>query len=299
MIKHFFKNGSLLGGTNVTIIGDGFNNQTTVIIGDNIYTNGSGGCLINYNNITLPTLPCSEKTYPIHIYVNNTKSLSNGTMTFTCSEQYTPVVTSIYPESINGSGIITLIGYNFGNDSSQTTIYIGNQSCVVQTVNSTYITCLIGGVETGNQSVTCNIGSIGNVVVPSNITLVGVPLVSTVSPPLGGCYGGQVITITGNGFSDNTTVYIGPIRCKVISVSVNDLKCVIEPTTVPYPDGNYTIDIWYGNDKYTGVSADFTFDSTITPNLTSLYPSSGSGGDTLTIDGYNFGLNMSHVKVLN
>lgn len=241
----------MLGGTNLTIRGDGFTNNTVVMIDDSYYTNGTNGTRITYEEISISTLPCTEGTSVIRIYVNGTRPIQNTTVNFECSSKYTPVITSIEPTEITGPGIIILTGYNFGNtlniiidvkkkirinnckslsgnDTSNTTVYIGNQSCIVQSANTTHITCELKGLESGPQPITCNIPGSGNTMVSQNVSVGGVPIVSTIEPSSGGVYGGGTITIDGNGFSANTTVNVGPNKCKVISVSVSNLTCQLE-----------------------------------------------------------------------
>lgn len=219
----------------MTIRGDGFTNNTVVEIDNKFYMNGTNGTHITYEEISITTVPCAEGSSVIRIYVNGTKPVQNTTMNFECSAKYTPVITSIEPTDITGPGIITLTGYNFGNDTMNTTVYIGSQSCIVQIVNATHIICELKGCESGPQPITCNIPSAGNTMVTQNVSVVGVPLVSTIEPSSGGVYGGGIITIDGNGFSANTTVNIGPNKCTVISVSVSNLTCQLEYN----PETNY------------------------------------------------------------
>ena len=98
----------------MTIIGDGFTNNTVVVINGTTYTNGTNGCIITYDRINITTLPCTEGSSVITVYVNGTKPLQNTTFTFDCSSTYTPVINTIYPANVTGTGTITLTGNNFG-----------------------------------------------------------------------------------------------------------------------------------------------------------------------------------------
>ena len=65
--------------------------------------------------------------------------------------------------------------------------------------------------------------------VNSNIQVTGYQLVKTISPAIGSINGGSLLTISGNGFTLNTTVLIGSSVCNVTYVSLDQLICITSP----------------------------------------------------------------------
>lgn len=107
--------GSVNGGTNIIITGDGFSNETTfVYIGETIYYPGVNLQVTN-DTIIVVTYPSKVGSYIIQVYVNNTSAGYSGLNTFNFSSDSTPLVESVYPSTINQTSLVTLIGSNFGN----------------------------------------------------------------------------------------------------------------------------------------------------------------------------------------
>lgn len=325
--------GSTEGGTNLTITGDGFSNQTVVVIDNTVYSNSS----VTYSEIVVSIVPGSNANHSIQIYVGQIEALQNETHTFEYSSEITPIVHSIWPEEITVGTEVTLTGENFGeyfilfiekidqvyqetfsnlrlrnlicyqftgNDSSQTTVQIGNQTCQIVFVNDTVIICSILGLDSGQQSVSVQIGNTGYSVISPNISIGGISNVSSIHPISGSVHGGQVITLTGNGFSPSTSVTIGPVNCTVISVSINEFKCKMELYETPMQNGSYPVSVWFDGSLYTESTIQFVFDTATSPWIVSVAESNsleplGKAGDILKIFGRNFGTDNASLKVIN
>jgi len=76
----------------------------------------------------------------------------------------------------------------------------------------------------------------------SSESITGYGTISSVFPSSGSIYGGQMVTISGNGFSDKTTVSFGSSMCKIIEYSINQLKCV----SSEHSEGSTNLIIKYG-----------------------------------------------------
>ncbi len=173
---------------------------------------------------------------------------------------------------------------------------MGNQTCTVVFHNATVLTCSLSGLDTNSQPISVSIAGLGNALINANVTISGKPGVATVYPSSGSVNGGQTVTLTGNGFSANTTVTIGGVLCKVVSFSVSELVCVTQPCSAHTVDEAYPLYVSFGGQVIsTGSIANFTCASSVTPIVTSISPVNGSVGDVLIVSGQNFG-NFSTVS---
>lgn len=149
--------GSIAGGTNLTLIGDGFErNNTLIIIGSSAYFQGQGA-EITENSISINTnaVPGNE-IHEIQVFVNNLKAVCDD-CSFEYAKSITPLIEAIHPIEVNGSTLMTLTGTFHETDSVKFNVMIGQQHCVSPTVASTTLTCRIDGLELGMNQVSLNI----------------------------------------------------------------------------------------------------------------------------------------------
>jgi len=156
--------GSVLGGTLVTINGDGFvPEDTRVIVGGIEYTSLA---TITYSQIQfqaqVPPANYIGQTIPITVLVGTNQAVCSAS---SCNYQWlqsaTPSLTSVSPTSITGPTTLTLTGQNFDAAGSVTpsdvTVLINGQSCTVTAATSTSISCNIGNLVAGTYSVAISI----------------------------------------------------------------------------------------------------------------------------------------------
>jgi len=126
----------------------------------------------------------------------------------------------------------------------------------------------------------------GNTVVPERIdgaiTIVVAPSVTAIDPPLGPAGGGTSVTITGSGFTEDTTVTLGGAALGELSF-VN--STTLEGKTPPHAAGSVDVVVSnsIGSDTLPG---GFTYLDP--PVITSVSPRVGAGGVEVTIEGGNF-----------
>jgi hypothetical protein len=77
--------------------------------------------------------------------------------TFTFSQQMTPLISSVSPNNVNASSLVTIAGDNFGTNLTNVNVNIGKQNCIPSSVTNQLITCLLNGLNLGNQNVAVNI----------------------------------------------------------------------------------------------------------------------------------------------
>jgi hypothetical protein len=52
------------------------------------------------------------------------------------------------------------------------------------------------------------------------------PSIFQITPSSGSVYGGQLLTIVGNGFDNTTIVTVGTKKCTITSTTINQLTCL-------------------------------------------------------------------------
>ena len=113
-------------------------------------------------------------------------------------------------------------------------------------------------------------------------------LITSISPGQGTIYGGDLVTIFGQGFDSPVAVDFGGVAQQPISVSGTEVVVrTTHPSTCPGALVVHLVNIESGNGSSQAPS--FLY---LKPNIFSLSPSGGSqaGGTALTIGGANFGL---------
>ncbi|CAF3664415.1 unnamed protein product [Rotaria sordida] len=286
--------GSIYGGTEVIITGDGFiPADTRIIVGSIEYTSMA---TITYSQIIFTT-QISPPEYinqiiPITILIgtNTAVCLLSKTCSFTWAESVTPYLDSVYPTSITGPQLLTLTGRNLAmNDTILPTsihVTIDGQTCNVTAVSNSTIVCQIGSIQVGVHSIIASIDGIGTV--QSSTILTSISSISNVSHTNSSIYGGAILTIDGNGFSSSITnvqVMMGSNRCIIILTTPGQIQCII-PAQGSNPS-SVTVHITSNGITFSDIFT-MTYSSAITPIITSIYPTYGSTGETLTIIGTNF-----------
>ena len=151
-----------MGGAEVTIYGDGFDKKTSIVYFGNDISINPQSLKISYDSIVLNTLPIYEADYFVYVNVNNQNAgcNMNTNCTFTISSNYTPLINSISPNTVNDSNTqIVISGINFGNQTDKVTVKIGNQNCLVNIIDDSSITCTLDGLDLGIQLVVVTTGN--------------------------------------------------------------------------------------------------------------------------------------------
>ncbi|XP_078617867.1 fibrocystin-L-like isoform X2 [Branchiostoma floridae x Branchiostoma japonicum] len=115
------------------------------------------------------------------------------------------------------------------------------------------------------------------------------PTITAVSPTSGSASASTVMTITGSGFSTNTSlnnVNVGGVACVVSVATANQITCSVQEGAGGTHVVKVTVD---GKGRAKHVNETFRF--TYTATISGITPTSGSlgGGSTLNITGHGFG----------
>ncbi|XP_053190049.1 fibrocystin-L-like [Scomber japonicus] len=269
------------------------------IVGNNVEAfareRRKGGLLIR--SLTGDFFRVWETKPQVEVYINEIPSKCSGDCGFEWSEEKTPVVTGISPsQGSNGLGtLLTVTGTGFSNENAS--IMVGKAKCHVEQMTATTQVCRLGSASAGTYPVSVSFPSLGN----THYAGGSIPhftyqlIVSSFSPLSGSVAGGTLLTVTGFGFSKNTTVTIGSEECKVIRASDSELKCRTPAATA----GSQTVTVMVGNMTETADSS-FTYDNDLTPQISGLSPQTTTviGHQVLTILGSNLGAQDNDSSVL-
>ena len=231
------RNGSIHGGTEITIDGFGFRGQRRV------YPNRMPGskdltieqstvmidgkvCAVTFANSTRVKCitPAFTSTGKKDVQIDSNNLLEG---IFESLTERTPVVNSVTPTSgIEGQTLV--IGGSFPlASSSDVTVKVGDAVCTATAVSSSQISCKLGTHPAGNASVTIRIDRVGD---SNNDVIFMYELTGTVSnAPVSSGYGGGVeIHITGTGYNNETTVTVCGQSCPVIvdQRTPTSIKCI-------------------------------------------------------------------------
>ncbi|XP_033493349.2 PKHD1 like 1, tandem duplicate 1 [Epinephelus lanceolatus] len=221
----------------------------------------------------------------VEVYINGIPSACSGDCGFEWSEDKTPVVTGISPsQGSDGLGtLLTVSGTGFSSENAS--IFVGKTPCHVEQITGTTQVCRLGSASAGTYPVFVSFPSLGNA--GGNIFHFTYQLiVSSFSPLSGSVAGGTVLTVTGFGFSQNTTVTVGSAECTLMYATETELKCRTPAGTA----GSQSVTVMVGNMSQTA-SSSFTYDTDLTPLISDLSPQTTTviAQEILTIQGSNLG----------
>ena len=207
-----------------------------------------------------------------------------------------PTITSISPSTVanTGGSLVTLNGANFGLSGTPTVTIDGVKSPYVQRISDSKVIAMVPA-SSSTGAVELNIISSsggGALDTPASLTLNAAsanPTISSVTPGTAGVAGGDVVTISGTGFSANSTgVTFGGVPAKVTASTATSLT-----VEVPTADSAGSVSIVVGTP--TGLATKpngFTYAAT--PGVTSVSPSTisstaSAANSKVTITGVGFG----------
>ena len=280
------KQGSLAGGTKITIKGSGFAGKSAIV------TIGLIECKITH--MTYEKIECStgklsssetDKSWPLNVHINSDVAVCNqSNCQFTYNRTITAMVDNIIGRQIRSSPEeIVIKGFKFGIDSSKISVTVGPTVCNVSSVNDSHITCILYGAPAGNHRLHVYKSPIGNAWFSTSGTVQFIASITGVTPNVGSIHGGTHISIDGIGFDLSilrVSATVGIRQCLVKSVTYTRVVC----TT---PAGSGSVNIVVKSGLVIFPLARFSYDSSVTPTINSLSVVKGRGGDSVTISGGN------------
>lgn len=210
---------------------------------------------------------------------------------------YVISATSVSPASGSTAGgqVITISGSGFGNKKENATVSLDGSPCEILTINMSQITCRTSVHSVGRVSVDISIDDSSDTVTDafeydSSLTI----QVTSVSPLQGRVSGGELITVSGSGFMNTTTVQVGNENCVIQSRTGVEITCLVPRN----PAGKFPIRLVTPGKGFAQIPDEYSTYEYIF-EVHSIFPLIGSvaGGTHVTITGRGFGLNASRAVV--
>ena len=300
--------GSLAGGTHVTISGTGFSQISERLA----VTLGDSPCVVtssSYSEIKCITgvgVATSDHLVDVSIDVNGFPASTS--IQYSYASSATPVITGVSGNSLVGGDEIQLSGDNFGASTADLQIQIvppgssydfdsdANNLCTVVSSTSTAITCTAPPMAANSYQILVYVQGLG--LSQGEATISYALQISAFSPTSVGHGGGVVVSMSGNGFptsiatSEEITITICEASCRITEASVTQLNCTLGPNNIESPFNTTTscnITASYRNIEASSTD-EFQFIGLLTPNLVSITPNIGGtgGGTIVTITGSGF-----------
>ncbi len=271
--------GSIAGGTNVTLSGTLFIDGMQLSFGGNPASNVT---VIDSTTMTATT-PQGFLGSPVSVdidYLADITTLADG---FTYQQ---PQINSITPSSggADGGTLVTIAGAYFTSDV--TVDFDGFSATNVAFVDSTTVTAVTPATGmTGPVTVTLNVGmGVGSAT--TTFTYLN-PTISSVTPNSGPDSGGTAVTISGTLFDASATVEFDGISAS--NVNVVDSSTITATTPNTGMTGAVDVTVTTINNQAL-LSQGFTYTTTPPPQLSGVAPQNGNsdGGTAITITGANF-----------
>jgi hypothetical protein len=271
--------GSADGGLEITFVGHGFTDATSVAFG----ADSAVPTVVNDGRLTVIAPPHAPGLVHLRVTTPADQSASTSADNFTYLTG--PVVSGIDPASgpIAGGTSITISGSGF---SGATAVAFGSGSVVPTVVDSTTITVVSPAHAAGlvHLRVTGPSGTSPSTTA-DNFTYVSPPVVTAITPTSGSTHGGTVITITGSGLTGATAVAFG--ATSVTPSVVSDTEITV--TSPAHAAGTVHLRVTGPGGQSAATSAD-DYMYVAGPVVLGIAPPSGSpaGGTLIVITGFGF-----------
>ncbi|XP_021358207.1 fibrocystin-L-like [Mizuhopecten yessoensis] len=277
------KEGSIYGGTYVTVAGNGFSSDVTVQV---------GGQSCEVKNTTLKSLIFITPAilYGVKAVTIQANGVTFPVQTFNFTDNVSPKIFAVNPSSGTRNENITITGFNLGNTLNQTNIFVGASECRTTSVKDTEIKCTVGSNRAGTYNVYVNVHGFGDS--NDDATFTFNMTAKSISPNSGSLAGDQTVTLSGTGFDDGMVVTIcGDICYMSLGFTTDSAQYVCKtPHSLGSFSKNCTVQVSVNGVVETLLDA-YTYDDATTPVVDYLTPKRGgtAGGTRITIFGSNFG----------
>lgn len=203
--------------------------------------------------------------------------------TTTSSTNFTlegPRIESFMPTSGPAGTVVTISGTGFSPTASSNHVYFSDKSATVISASTTELHVTVPvNIEAGEKEISVDY----NHAIAKATTLFDLtgPIITSISPESGPA--GTVMTITGTGFSStptNNKVYFDDKQATVLSATSTSVEVTVPVINQP---GNKQVRLEYQANSISPVLFNLTG-----PVITSISPSSTTGGTQITISGTGF-----------
>lgn len=225
--------GSLMGGSILTIRGDGFSSDPD----QSVVQIGGAPCKIlsaSYAQVQCQTVAKnSSRALAVVVKINGVESNCDSSVgcSFTYLTAKTPEIDSITPSAIVGTdNVIRIYGSRLPSRKSDLDVKIGNTSCTVISSSPYSASCRVGSVVAGKHDVKILVAGQGFAMFEAGTSsmMESLAIVSSITPTEGSIMGGTELSIKGSGFdpaAGRTTVKIGANFCTIVRVTSSEVIC--------------------------------------------------------------------------
>jgi hypothetical protein len=283
--------GTMSGGTNLTILGTGFEGVVTVTIGNQ----PSSAVVVSSDRtqvtcVTPPSSAAGQQDLTVTASLAGSITRRGGFTYGSPGPVLPPAVSSITPASgpITGGTQIVIFGARF---DGTVTVTVGGRAAASVAVNAsrTQITCRTPAASTpGVVPVAVLSDATGSTTVPAGFTYNTPPVITSLSPTSGPLTGGTLLTISGAGFLGQLTVTVGGLPATSVQVSAGNTVVTCRTPAAPTSGAREVV---VTSDTHGPATAAQRFSYTgPPPTISRISPTSGPnrGGTSLTIDGAGF-----------
>ncbi len=262
-------------GTLVTVSGSGFSGATSV---------NFGGVALTPSVFNDSQLTVAAPTFAVGSVVNVRVTTPSGTSIATNADRFTylpgPTVTDVAPSAGSAGTQVTISGSGF---TGATVVQFGANNVVATVISDGTVTAFApagaAGTTVDVRVVTANGPS--PVSPDAKFTYATGPIVTSLSPVSGNA--ATLVTILGSGFTNASSISFGGTNAT--PVTVTDSVITVSAPVRPLGTVNVTVTTPLGTSLAHSL-AQFTY--TGIPVITSLSPSTGTIGTTVTITGSGF-----------
>jgi len=201
-----------------------------------------------------------------------------------------PIVTGVSPQFVPLAGAvgITITGTGFTSDATVKVGGVAATSIDVESSGTILATVPTAPSGAGTDDVVVSeAAGASPTSTADQVTYDATPSVSGISPPAGPVTGGTDITITGTGFSLDSTVSVGGLAASIVGpFSSTAITAAVPAAALDVPATDDVVVSDAGGSSPEVTADEFTYE----PSVTGLSPSSGSvtGGYDITISGNGF-----------
>lgn len=263
------------GGVSVVVTGQHLGTSATIFVGSHQATG-----VIAAHTLLVFTLPAGAGAG------QQVTAFVGGQLSNALTLNYDPPVISPSSVAVASGATMTINGQNFGTSGAQ--VLFNGTPCanVVHTIPHTQITCTVPPGNGTNIPLTVTVASQASAVSTRNYER---PIINSVSQLSGPTSGGTTITIAGSNFGpSNVTVTIGNVVAPQTFTSMSSIVCLTPAGTGTQP----LVVTSAGQDSASG-----TYFSYGSPSITSVTPAVAAAGQTITIEGDNFGASGAEVRI--
>eukprot|EP00741_Cyanophora_paradoxa_P015378 tig00020876_g14844.t1 len=208
--------------------------------------------------------------------------------TVTIAAETTPQISSVSPASGANGDVLTISGFF---PTGALSVSIGTAPCAVESSSNESIACTLGLGVAGAFPVVILVETVGLAAQPEpatsfgyalSVTSLGLPVFDGTFRNAGSTNGGAVLHINGTGFGPNASavdVTVGGRACPVLAAAYTSLTCTLPSGSA----GAAPVQVAVNGVSVAGPA--FQYSANYTPAVTSVKPSSGFSGVSITIIG--------------